>query len=410
MCNNNGACRKSDPGVMCPSYRATGDEQHLTRGRANTLRLALSGQLGPDALTSDAMAETMSLCVSCKGCRRECPTGVDMAKMKLEFLAQYRKRHKLTLRDRLVAYLPRYAPVASVFSGFLNLRKPGGLLARLGETLFGLAAERPLPRWASHIYRGATSAGAGREVVLLVDTFNRYFEPENAEAAERVLTRAGYKVTTPEPGVGRPQGRPLCCGRTFLAAGLVDEAKKEARRLVDALKSAVAAGTPIIGLEPSCLLTLRDEYPALLSGDDVRALAAHAQLFEEFIESERKAGRFNIALAPMPGKTALLHGHCHQKAFGTAGAAADALKLIPELKVETFDSTCCGMAGSFGYEAEHHEMSLKIGELGVLPKMRAAAPGTLLAACGTSCRHQIADGAQREARHIVRYLDEASQK
>jgi Fe-S oxidoreductase len=412
MCNNNGACRKSDPGVMCPSYRATGDEQHLTRGRANTLRLALSGQLGPDALTSDAMAETMSLCVSCKGCRRECPTGVDMAKMKLEFLAQYRKRHKLTLRDRLIAYLPRYAPVASVFSGFLNLRKPGGLLARIGESLFGLSAERALPRWAAHIYRGAGPGPnppplAGvmtRDVVLLVDTFNRYFEPENAEAAERVLTRAGYRVMTPEPGVGRP----LCCGRTFLAAGLVDEAKKEARRLVDALKSAVAAGTPIVGLEPSCLLTLRDEYPALLSGDDITALAAHAQLFEEFVETERQAGRFQLALAPMPGKTALLHGHCHQKAFGTAAAAAAALQMIPELKVETFDSTCCGMAGSFGYEIEHHEMSLKIGELGVLPRMRAAAPETLLAACGTSCRHQIADGAQREARHIVRILDEAS--
>jgi FAD/FMN-containing dehydrogenase/Fe-S oxidoreductase len=417
MCNNNGACRKSDPGVMCPSYRATGDEQHLTRGRANTLRLALSGQLGPDALTSDAMAETMSLCVSCKGCRRECPTGVDMAKMKLEFLAQYRKNHKLTVRDRLIAYLPRYAPWAAKFAWLLNLRKPGGVLAQLGERLFGLSAQRALPHWAPHVYRGAaqqtpspaggegSEPGEAGEVVLLVDTFNRYFEPENAEAAERVLTRAGYRVITPEPDAGRP----LCCGRTFLAAGLVDEAKKEARRTIAALKSAVAAGTPIVGLEPSCLLTLRDEYPALLSGGDVKALAAHAQLFEEFVASERKAGRFNLALAPMPGKTALLHGHCHQKAFGTAGAAVDALKLIPELKVETFDSTCCGMAGAFGYEAEHHEMSLKIGELGVLPKMRAAALDTLLAACGTSCRHQIADGAQREARHIVRYLDEASE-
>jgi Fe-S oxidoreductase len=242
------------------------------------------------------------------------------------------------------------------------------------------------------------------EVILLVDTFNRYFEPENAAAAERVLVRAGYRVTTPEPAVGRP----LCCGRTFLAAGLVDEAKAEARRMIDALKEAVAAGIPIVGLEPSCLLTLRDEYPALLLGEDAAALAAHAQLFEEFVESEKQAGRFALPLAPMPGKTALLHGHCHQKAFGTAAAAADALRLIPELRVETFDSTCCGMAGAFGYEAEHHEMSLKIGELGVLPRMRAAAPDTLLAACGTSCRHQIADGAGREARHIVRILDEAS--
>jgi Fe-S oxidoreductase len=178
--------------------------------------------------------------------------------------------------------------------------------------------------------------------------------------------------------------------------------------MLDALAPAIAAGTPIVGLEPSCLLTLRDEYPSLLPGDAVKALAERAQLFEEFVETERKAGRFHLALTAMPGKTALLHGHCHQKAFGTAGAAAAALQMIPDLKVETFDSTCCGMAGSFGYEAEHHEVSLKIGELGVLPKMRAAAPDTLLAACGTSCRHQIADGAGREARHIVRLLDEAS--
>jgi len=406
MCNNNGACRKSDPGVMCPSYRATGDEQHLTRGRANSLRLALTGQLGPEALTSDAMAETMSLCISCKGCRRECPTGVDMAKMKLEFLHLYKKRHGFTRRDKLIAYLPRYAPWAAKFAGLLNARQPDGALARLGEKLFGLSAKRALPRWSSRPYGGAIlfPPDHRREVVLLVDTFNRYFEPENAFAAERVLTRAGYRVSTPEPLVGRP----LCCGRTFLAAGMVEEAREEALRMIEALKAAVAAGTPIVGLEPSCLLTLRDEYPALLPDDAAKALATHAQLFEEFVESERKAGRFQLSLAPMPGKTALLHGHCHQKAFGTAGAAADALKLIPELTVETFDSTCCGMAGAFGYEAEHHEMSLKIGELGVLPKMRAAAPDTMLAACGTSCRHQIADGAHREARHIVRILDEAS--
>jgi Fe-S oxidoreductase len=308
------------------------------------------------------------------------------------------------MRDRLIAYLPRYAPWVRRWAELFELRTPGGLLARIGEKLVGLSAKRALPHWSERPYTGATAKGAtGREVVLLIDTFNRYFEPENAEAAERVLTRAGYKVTTPEPGIGRP----LCCGRTFLAAGLVDEAKAEARRTIAALKDAVAAGTPIVGLEPSCLLTLRDEYPALL-GDEAKPLAAHAQLFEEFIETETKAGRFNLMLKAMPGKTALLHGHCHQKAFGTAGAAADALKLIPDLTVETFDSTCCGMAGAFGYEAEHHEMSLKIGELGVLPKMRAAPEGTLLATCGTSCRHQIADGAQRRARHIVCILDEAS--
>jgi FAD/FMN-containing dehydrogenase/Fe-S oxidoreductase len=406
MCNNNGACRKSDPGVMCPSYRATGDEQHLTRGRANTLRLALSGQLGPDALVSDEMRDTLDLCVSCKGCKRECPTGVDMAKMKIEFLYQYRKRHGLTARDRAIAYLPRYAPYAARLAPVLNLRNRAGALAGLGEKMLGFSARRSLPEWQREYYRGSTDTGpmGGRNIVLLVDTLNRYFEPENAWAAERVLARAGYRVNTPEPAVGRP----LCCGRTFLAAGLVDEARKEARRMLDALAPHVAAGTPIIGLEPSCLLTLRDEYPSILPGEKTQALAAHAQLFEEFVAGERAAGRFELPVKAMPGQAALLHGHCHQKAFNTAGAAAEALRLIPELNVESFDSTCCGMAGSFGFEAEHYDVSMKIGELGVLPKMREAAPETLLAACGISCRHQIADGTGREARHIVRILDEAS--
>jgi FAD/FMN-containing dehydrogenase/Fe-S oxidoreductase len=391
MCNNNGACRARDAGVMCPSFRATGDERHLTRGRANTLRLALSGQLGPEALVSDDMRETMALCISCKGCKRECPTGVDMARMKIEFLHHYRRRHGLSLGDRLIAYLPRYAPIAARVALLLNLRNRIPAVARLGERLFALSAGRKLPEWASRPYRGASS-GAGREVVLLVDTFNRYFEPENARAAERVLARARYRVLAPDPA----SGRPLCCGRTFLAMGLVDEARHEAKRTLDALAPHVAAGTPIVGLEPSCLLTLRDELPAILPGTATKAL------------SERVAGGFKLPLAPMEGRTALLHGHCHQKAFATLGAAVKALQLIPGLTIETFDSTCCGMAGSFGYEAEHHAMSLKIGELGVLPKMRAAPPDTLLAANGTSCRHQIADAAGREARHLVRILDDAS--
>jgi Fe-S oxidoreductase len=425
MCNNNGACRARDAGVMCPSYRATGDEQHLTRGRANTLRLALTGQLGPEALVSEDMHETMALCISCKGCKRECPTGVDMARMKIEFLHHYRKRHPLTPRDRLIAYLPRYAPYAARIAPLLNLRNRVPLLAKLGEKRFGLSSRRELPRWCSRPYRsafpppqpslvdageggtrgsGRVGARDGRAVVLVVDTFNRYFEPENARAAERLLTRAGYRVVSPDPA----KGRPLCCGRTFLSAGLLEEARHEAQRTLDALAPHVEAGTPIVGLEPSCLLTLRDEFPAMLPGLATQALAHSARLFEEFVESERAAGRFDLPFAAMGGRRALLHGHCHQKAFGTVKAAVKALQLIPGLTVETFDSTCCGMAGSFGYEAEHHEISLKMGELGVLPRMRAAPSDTLLAANGTSCRHQIADGAGREARHLVRFLDDAS--
>jgi Fe-S oxidoreductase len=326
-----------------------------------------------------------------------------MARMKIEFLHHYRARHGLSARDRLIAYLPRYAPFAARIGPLLNSRNRLRSLARLGERVFALSANRKLPEWASRPYRGAP-AGAGQEVILLVDTFNRYFEPENARAAERVLARAGYRVVTADPS----DGRPLCCGRTFLAAGLIDEARREAQRTLDALTPYVAAGTPIVGLEPSCLLTLRDEFPAILPGAATRSLAERAQLFEEFVDSERAAGRFELALAPMKGRTALLHGHCHQKAFGAVGPAVKALQLVPGLTIETFDSTCCGMAGSFGYEAEHYQMSLKIGELGVLPKIRAAPAETLLVASGTSCRHQIADVTGRDARHLVRVLDDAS--
>ncbi|HEX7967613.1 MAG TPA: heterodisulfide reductase-related iron-sulfur binding cluster, partial [Stellaceae bacterium] len=214
---------------------------------------------------------------------------------------------------------------------------------------------------------------------------------------------AGYAVRAATPAGERP----LCCGRTFLAAGLVDEAKAEARRLLAALKPFVARGVPVIGLEPSCLLTLRDEFAAILPGEETAALAQQAKLFEEFIAQESAAGRSKLDLKPASRK-ALVHGHCHQKAFDAVGSTVAALKLVPGTEVETFDSTCCGMAGAFGYEAEHYDMSLRIGELGVLPKMRGAAAETLLIAAGTSCRQQIAHGAGREALHPARVLDEAS--
>jgi Fe-S oxidoreductase len=241
-------------------------------------------------------------------------------------------------------------------------------------------------------------------VLLLVDTFNRWFEPENARAAERVLRRAGYTVHS-----APAEGRPLCCGRTFLSAGLVDEAKKEAARTLEALRPFVEAGTPIVGLEPSCLLTLRDEFLALMPGAETKALAGRAMLFEEFVASESKAGRFTLPVHKLPEPAALIHGHCHQKAFATVGAVETALRLIPGLEVKTFDATCCGMAGAFGYEAEHYDMSMRIGELSVLPTVRAAPAETLIVAAGTSCRHQIAEGAARQAVHLARVLDRASE-
>jgi FAD/FMN-containing dehydrogenase/Fe-S oxidoreductase len=401
MCNNNGHCRKFDVGTMCPSYRVTRDEKHLTRGRANTLRLALSGQLGPDALTSNALREAMDLCVSCKGCKRECPTGVDMAKMKIEFLHHWRRHHGLPLKERLIAFLPRYAPWAAKLAPVVNL------LQGLGKPLLGFASQRTLPSWRRDIHAGVAGAAAsapGREVVLFVDTFSRYFEPENARAAVRVLEAAGYTVHQPQAADG---DRPLCCGRTFLAGGLVDEARKEARRMIDAFTPYVERGVPVVGLEPSCLFGLRDEFISMLPGEDSARLALHAFLFEEFLAREHAAGRLQLKLKALPQPKALLHGHCHQKAFAAMPAVQTVLGLVPGLKVETIESSCCGMAGSFGYEAKHFEVSMRMAELSLLPKIREAGGNTLIVADGTSCRHQIRDGAKRHAIHVARVLEAA---
>ncbi|MBT2301363.1 FAD-binding protein [Variovorax paradoxus] len=412
MCNNNGHCRKFDAGTMCPSYRVTRDEQHLTRGRANTLRLAVSGQLGPEAFTSEAMYETMDLCVGCKGCKRDCPTGVDMAKMKIEFLAHYKKKHGHTLKDRLIASLPDYAQAASRFPWLMNLRNSVPGAAWLGERLLGLSAKRSLPEWRSDTFWRAAdmsmfvnrdmaiaAACVGRKVaVLFVDTFNGTFESENAFAAARVLKAAGYLLHTVEKDGGHH-----CCGRTYLASGMVDEAKARAGALVDALLPLAEAGVAIVGLEPSCLLTLRDETLVMGLGAKAETVAKEALLFEEFIAREAKAGRFKLALKPA-GKPILLHGHCHQKAFGAVSPILDVLRLIPDARPELIESSCCGMAGSFGYEALHYEVSMQMAEASLLPAVRKN-PDAIIVADGTSCRHQIADGAQREALHVARLLD-----
>ncbi|MCA1429583.1 MULTISPECIES: FAD-binding and (Fe-S)-binding domain-containing protein [unclassified Bradyrhizobium] len=403
MCNNNGACRKLEGGVMCPSYRATRDEKDVTRGRANTLRLAISGQLGPDALSSDEMMETLKLCVSCKACRHECPTGVDMAKMKIEVLAARAASRGLTLRDRLVAYLPRYAGLASRLAPLANLRNGSPLLRKLFERFAGISARRALPAFRRDVFvPPSESVGPtdGREVVLFTDTFNRIYERENLDAALRVLTAGGYRVHLPKLASGN---RPLCCGRTFLSAGLVDEAKVELDRLVSAFAPYAARGVPIVGLEPSCLLTLRDELASLRKDDEAKAVGAHALTFEEFLAREAEAGRLQLPLGIVADK-AVVHGHCHQKSFGAFKPVEQVLRLIPGLEVKTIESSCCGMAGAFGYGADTYDASIEMAELSLLPAVRKADRNTLVVADGTSCRHQIHDGAQREALHVARVL------
>jgi Fe-S oxidoreductase len=388
---------------MCPSYRATRNEKDVTRGRANTLRLAISGQLGPDALSSDEMMETLKLCVSCKACRHECPTGVDMAKMKIEVLAARAAKHGLSLRDRLVGYLPRYAGLASRLAFITNSRNSSSLLRNLFEKFAGISAKRALPAFRRDVFApGAEVFGPadGREVVLFADTFNRAYERENLDAALRVLVEGGYRVHVPKPA---DRGRPLCCGRTFLSAGLVDRAREELARLVKTYAPFAARGVPIVGLEPSCLLTLRDELLSLRSDNDAKAISAHALLFEEFLVREAEAGQLKLPLGAL-GVRALVHGHCHQKSFGAFKPVEKTLRLIPELKVETIESSCCGMAGAFGYGADTYAASMEMAELSLLPAVRCADAGTIVVADGTSCRHQIKDGTAREAVHVARVL------
>jgi FAD/FMN-containing dehydrogenase/Fe-S oxidoreductase len=412
MCNNNGHCRKFDAGTMCPSYRATGDERHLTRGRANTLRLAVSGQIEGEDLAGDAVREALELCVSCKGCRRECPTGVDMARMKIEATAAYKRRHGFTRRDRLVGHLPRYSRWMSAMQPLITLAQslPGAGAAI--EALVGFDRRRPLPRWqkawtqnrSQTPVRDGAKAGVGpRPVVLFADTFNNWYEPGNLAAAARVLEATGHQVIAPIGG----DGRPLCCGRTYLTAGMMDHARHEAKRTLAALRPHLEAGTPIVGLEPSCLFTFRDEYAALFPGDPLAAKLASATLADDYLAAAIAAGRVAPPWAGKPGSdpgSALVHGHCHQKAFGTFDATIALLRSIPGLRVEAIESGCCGMAGSFGYE--HYDVSMTMAELALLPAIRAATGQTIVAA-GTSCRQQIAHGAGREAKHPLVVLAEA---
>jgi Fe-S oxidoreductase len=349
------------------------------------------------------MMETLKLCVSCKACRHECPTGVDMAKMKIEVLAARAASHGLTLRDRLVGYLPRYAGLASRFAPLANWRNRSSLLGKLFETFAGISAERALPAFRRDVFEpDAVAMGpeGGREVVLFADTFNRIYERENLDAALRVLVEGGYRVHLPKPVEG---GRPPCCGRTFLSAGLVDQARAELDRLVATYAPFAARGVPIIGLEPSCLLTLRDELLSLRSDATAKSISAHALLLEEFLAREAEAGRLKLPLGSVAAK-ALVHGHCHQKSFGAFKPVEQVLRLVPDLSVETIASSCCGMAGAFGYGVDTYQASIDMAELSLLPAVRRADLATLIVADGTSCRHQIKDGTNRAALHVARVL------
>lgn len=414
VCINSRQCEREAKGVMCPSFRVSQNTNYSTGGRVRLLKAALNGEMGELPFTDPKLAEAMDLCLGCKGCKRECENKVDMALIKMEYLAQRQAKTGISLRSRILANFPVWLHRYPWLKSLPKLRNRSGLLAKLGEKFLDVSARRQLPEPASDTFSPPAAlltdlAAQGKEVVLFIDTFSRHFEPEIPEAALYVLTTAGYQVSFAEATKNSAEAsRPLCCGRTFLAQGLIDEARAEAQRVIDALLPHVEAGRTIIGLEPSCLLSLRDEYLSLGLGEAAVKISQHAFLFEEFLAREHTAKRLNLSFRTLGPKTipALIHGHCHQNALGAMKSMRKILKLIPQFEFEIIEPSCCGMAGSFGIEAEHAELSLDMANQTLLPALQAA-PEAQVISNGFSCRHQIRETAQRQPKHLAVLLREA---
>ncbi len=401
MCNGVGVCRKKLEGTMCPSYMVTRDEEHSTRGRANALRAILSGQLPPSEFTGRRLYEVMDLCLECKACKAECPSNVDMAKLKYEFLAHYYRANGLPLRNRLFGRIETLSRLGSRLAPLSNWVARSRAHRWLLQRFVGIDRRRPLPLFARETFtdwfnRRPTPPAATRgEVVLFHDTFVTYNAPQIGEAAVQLLERAGYGVRLVDK---------KCCGRPLISKGMLEEAKAHAQWNVERLLPYASHGIAIVGLEPSCLLTLRDEYVDLLRSEAARRVAAQSLLLEEFLERERRNG-LSLPFGET-GRRALLHGHCHQKALVGTGPTVAVLRWAG-YDVEEVDSGCCGMAGSFGFEKEHYDLSVALGNRRLIPAVKAAGPDVEVVAPGISCRQQIEHLAGRRAKHPAEVLWEA---
>lgn len=405
LCNGNGACRKLENGTMCPSYMVTLEEGDSTRGRANALRMAMSGAMPPEEFTGDRLYDVMDLCIQCKGCKTECPSNVDMAKIKTEWLSKYWEANSLPMRARFFTRMPALArrlggPAARTIN-WMNTRKA---FRKMLERSVGISSRRVLPAFAvepfTKWFERQRWESDGPSVVLFADTFNNFNHPETARAAAEFLKRIGYSVQIAEAR--------LCCGRPHLSKGLIREARNLALEVVDALHPYALEGMPIIGLEPSCILTFRDEFLSLLPGDTrASELAEVAVTFEEFVTHLHRTDALGHVRWTDETRDILLHGHCHQKALVGTGPSEISLSIPPNYRVNTVDSGCCGMAGSFGYEAEHYEISIAMAERRLAPAVRAVRPETIIAAAGTSCRAQIHDTTGRTALHPAEILRNA---
>ncbi len=403
LCSGVGQCRKKLVGTMCPSYMATLDEEHSTRGRANALRAALNGGL-QGGLLGEQVHQVMDLCLECKACKAECPSNVDMAKLKYEYLAHYHREHGYPLRSYLFGYIARFARIGSALAPLSNWMAGSALSRWALDRFLGIDRRRKLPRFVSEPFsrwfaKRASGAGAAKgQVVLFNDTFAEYEEPQIAAAATVLLERAGYEVVLVENKV--------CCGRPLISKGFLEQARSHAQANIAALLPYVERGVPIVGIEPSCILTLRDDYCDLVANDEARRLADSTFMLEEFLAGRARAGDLDLDFKPLARKL-LLHGHCHQKALIGTAATREVLALPPHFEVEEIASGCCGMAGSFGYEKEHYDVSRQVGQERLFDVIDAAAEDVEVVAVGTSCRHQIADFTGRKARHWAEVLVEA---
>ncbi|MFH1559810.1 MAG: anaerobic glycerol-3-phosphate dehydrogenase subunit C [Chloroflexota bacterium] len=404
MCSGVGICRNTLSGTMCPSYRATREEEHSTRGRANALRAVLSGLLPPEELTSHRMQQVLDLCLACKACKAECPSQVDMAKLKYEILDAYHQKHGYPLQARLFAHIDTISKLGCALAPLSNwlLRSP---VVRWKLDLFlKIDRRRPLPPFARQTFpqwfrsrESHVEKQTRGQVVLFNDTFMNYNYPSIGMAATKLLERAGFQVIL----VDRK-----CCGRPMISKGFLDMARSNARYNVDLLYPYVQQGAYIVGCEPSCLLTLRDEYPDLLGGPEVSAVAERAFLLEEFLQMLQQDGRLDLEFKETIKKV-LFHGHCHTKALiGTAPTLA-ALRLVPGFQVEESDAGCCGMAGAFGYEKEHYDISMTIGGQRLFPAVSSSDEESEVVVTGISCRQQIQHGTGRRPRHLAEVLAEA---
>ncbi len=402
MCNNNGACRKLDSGVMCPSYRVTKEEKDLVRGRANTLRLALSNQLPEGSFASKEMYETMELCVSCKACQRECPMSVDMAKMKSEFLSHYYKKFSMRIKDRVISDMPRLIWLLKIVAPIFNKIKNIPLISTIVEK-FGFATARTMPEVQNQnalreIYESQTVSE--NKVILFADTFNINFENENLVYAIKVLNKFGYQAIIPSFGKDKLK-RPLCCGRTYISYGQLDKASEELNRFNDYVIQNNYVDLPVVGIEPSCLLTFNDEYQTLKNVNNKEQIKNKFYLLEEFIleqirnNNKIKANKFD--------QNVLIHGHCHQKSQDRMKGLTN---LLSELNINNkmIDSSCCGMAGSFGYDSKTYDVSKKMANLSLIPAINNSSEKDFIVANGTSCRHQISDLSEKKGKHVSELL------